>query len=92
MARSGYQQLVFYFVKTVPQTQNQNNSSRSFIYGSIGHIIGHELSHSLDTIGRDFDANGTYREWWEDEWIEQYDQRANCYARKYSKVTVSGWH
>ncbi|MBN8842045.1 MAG: M13 family metallopeptidase [Sphingomonadales bacterium] len=33
-------------------------------YGAIGAIIGHELSHAFDTIGRRYDAAGAVRDWW----------------------------
>jgi len=33
-------------------------------YGSIGAIIGHEISHSFDDQGAQFDAQGRLRDWW----------------------------
>ena len=33
-------------------------------YGAIGAIIGHEISHTFDTEGSAFDANGRMRDWW----------------------------
>jgi len=33
-------------------------------YGSIGAIIGHEISHSFDDQGAQFDAQGHLRDWW----------------------------
>ncbi|MBK8302409.1 MAG: hypothetical protein IPK98_02940 [Chloracidobacterium sp.] len=33
-------------------------------YGSIGSIIGHEISHSFDATGALFDAEGKYLNWW----------------------------
>lgn len=33
-------------------------------YGSIGAIIGHEISHTFDTGGSMFDAQGRLRDWW----------------------------
>ncbi len=35
-------------------------------YGSIGAIIGHEISHSFDDQGAQFDARGRLRDWWTD--------------------------
>jgi putative endopeptidase len=33
-------------------------------YGAIGATIGHEISHTFDTEGSAFDANGRMRDWW----------------------------
>ena len=38
----------------------------SFNYGSIGAIIGHEISHSFDDQGALFDASGKLQNWWTD--------------------------
>ncbi len=33
-------------------------------YGAIGAIIGHEISHSFDNLGAEFDARGKLDNWW----------------------------
>jgi putative endopeptidase len=33
-------------------------------YGSIGAVIGHEISHSFDNTGAEFDAQGRLDNWW----------------------------
>jgi len=35
-------------------------------YGAIGAIVGHEVSHFVDTLGADYDASGARRTWWTD--------------------------
>jgi predicted metalloendopeptidase len=36
----------------------------AFNYGAIGAVIGHEISHSFDDQGAEFDATGAMRNWW----------------------------
>ncbi len=58
----------------------------------IGTIIGHEISHSLDPTGREYDKNGDYVKdtldsttGWTHEDQEEYDKRVN-YLTKYFSV------
>ena len=41
-------------------------------FGSIGAVIGHEISHSFDDQGALFDADGRYRNWWTDADLAQF--------------------
>ena len=36
----------------------------AYNYGAIGSVIGHEISHSFDNLGAEFDAEGRLRNWW----------------------------
>ena len=36
-------------------------------YGAIGAVIGHEISHSFDNMGAEFDAHGRLHNWWTPE-------------------------
>ncbi|KAK5976636.1 hypothetical protein GCK32_001208 [Trichostrongylus colubriformis] len=65
---------------------------RSFVYGTIGFSIGHEISHSLDVKGRMRDANGEEREWWKKKWTEEYDKRALCYKELYDIVKIPNFN
>ncbi|KAK5985251.1 hypothetical protein GCK32_000678 [Trichostrongylus colubriformis] len=61
---------------------------RSFLHGSIGSVIGHEISHSLDVNGRMFDGDGNQRTWWKKKWTEEYDKRAHCYVEQYGNIKI----
>jgi putative endopeptidase len=36
-------------------------------YGAVGAVIGHEISHSFDNVGAEFDAEGRMANWWTPE-------------------------
>ena len=49
----------------------------ALIYGGIGAIIGHELTHAFDDVGRKFDADGQLRDWWLPEDHAAFQSRAD---------------
>jgi endothelin-converting enzyme/putative endopeptidase len=56
-------------------------------FGAIGAVIGHELTHGFDDQGRQFDANGNWRDWWTTTDAQAFDQRAQCFVQEYSAFT-----
>jgi putative endopeptidase len=46
-------------------------------YGSIGAIIGHEISHSFDDQGSQFDAYGRLHNWWSPKDLEHFRASAD---------------
>lgn len=53
-------------------------------YGAIGAIVGHELSHFIDTLGADYDASGALNTWWTPADRARYDAAAAALARQYA--------
>jgi predicted metalloendopeptidase len=53
-------------------------------YGSIGAIIGHEISHSFDDQGAQFDAQGRLRDWWTKSDAEHFKQASQKLVAQYS--------
>ncbi len=54
-------------------------------YGSIGAVIGHELSHGFDDKGSRFDGDGNLRNWWSEEDRKAFDERGKRLADQYSE-------
>ncbi|QDK82436.1 M13 family metallopeptidase [Spirosoma sp. KCTC 42546] len=46
-------------------------------YGGIGAVIGHEMTHGFDDSGRQFDADGTLRDWWTKDDAVKFKERAD---------------
>ncbi|KAJ8668500.1 hypothetical protein QAD02_010163 [Eretmocerus hayati] len=57
-------------------------------FGSIGYLIGHEMTHAFDAEGRRYDKEGNLVEWWETETKKEYLKRAQCIIDQYSNYTV----
>jgi putative endopeptidase len=52
--------------------------------GSIGMVIGHELTHGFDDNGAKFDGEGNLKNWWQKEDKDKFDAKAQCVADQYS--------
>ncbi len=57
-------------------------------FGSIGVVIGHELTHGFDDQGRKYDPQGNLRDWWTPEDGKKFEERASCVANEYSGFTA----
>jgi putative endopeptidase len=53
-------------------------------YGAIGTTIGHEVSHSFDDQGAQFDAQGRLRDWWTKEDMAHFKTAAAKLVAQYS--------
>ena len=62
-------------------------------YGSIGAIIGHEISHSFDDQGSQFDALGTLRNWWTPADFAHFKETSAKLVQQYnSYVPIADLH
>jgi predicted metalloendopeptidase len=52
-------------------------------YGSMGAIIGHEISHSFDDQGSQFDAQGRLANWWTKDDFEHFKAAGEALAAQY---------
>ncbi|OQR77490.1 neprilysin-like [Tropilaelaps mercedesae] len=55
----------------------------AFNYGSLGSIVGHEVSHGFDTIGSNFDEEGNYIGWWTGKTKKKFNERNSCFVKQY---------
>jgi putative endopeptidase len=59
-------------------------------YGAIGAVIGHEISHGFDDQGRQFDAAGVLRDWWQPADAARFNAEAGRLAAQYSSYEAEG--
>ena len=55
----------------------------AFNYGSLGSVIGHEISHSFDNLGADFDADGRVRNWWTPADFARFEANSQVLVKQY---------
>jgi predicted metalloendopeptidase len=52
-------------------------------YGAMGAIIGHEISHSFDDQGSQFDAQGRLANWWTKQDLDHFKAAGEALAKQY---------
>jgi putative endopeptidase len=57
-------------------------------YGGIGAVIGHEMTHGFDDQGRQFDAEGTLKDWWTKDDATEFKKRADQVVEQFNAYTV----
>ncbi|MDR3721617.1 MAG: M13 family metallopeptidase [Candidatus Acidoferrales bacterium] len=60
----------------------------AFNYGSIGSVIGHEMTHGFDDQGAQFDADGNLKSWWTPEDLKNFRERGDCIAKQFDAFEV----
>ena len=62
-------------------------------YGSIGAVIGHEISHGFDDQGAQYDGDGNLRDWWTKEDHEKFAAKTQALVAEYNGFEpVAGYH
>jgi len=59
-------------------------------YGSIGAVLGHEMTHGFDDQGRKFNELGKRSEWWDKRTVDGFKQKAQCISDQFSSYTIHG--
>ena len=52
-------------------------------YGAIGAVIGHEITHSFDSSGALFDAEGRLANWWTPEDLKKFEAAGDALAAQF---------
>ena len=59
------------------------SADAAFNYGAIGAVIGHEISHSFDNNGAEFDSTGKMRNWWTPDDLQRFEASGEKLAGQY---------
>ena len=56
------------------------------LYGSVGSIIGHEISHAFDNNGANYDKYGQRENWWTDDDRNAFNQKSQKVVDNWNKI------
>jgi len=57
-------------------------------YGGMGAVIGHEMTHGFDDQGAKFGSTGNLANWWSDDDLKAFQQRAQCVIDQFDGYEV----
>ncbi|KAK3599129.1 hypothetical protein CHS0354_016391 [Potamilus streckersoni] len=61
---------------------------KSMNYGGIGVVIGHEITHGFDDVGRQYDKDGDLQQWWTNDVIDRFKMKAQCIIDQYGSYLL----
>ncbi|ORX91762.1 metallopeptidase PepO, peptidase [Basidiobolus meristosporus CBS 931.73] len=73
-----------------PPDENNPSGNVAANFGSIGSIIGHEITHGYDDQGRNYNAQGNLEDWWTPADAAEFEKRAKVLIDLYSTYEVYG--
>lgn len=66
------------------------NAPTAVNYGSIGFVMGHEMTHGFDDQGARFDAHGNLKNWWTPSDLAKFNKATQCIVNQFSGYVVDG--
>jgi len=89
-----FQQNAYEFAAALLQPPKYDStSSDAAMYGAIGAIIGHDMSHFVDVLGADYQPDGQMRRWWTAEDSAAFEMAAEPIVRQFSAYEpLAGLH
>ena len=64
------------------------NADPALNYGGLGWVIGHEMTHGFDDQGRQYDKDGTLKDWWTKEDSSNFNNRTGMLVTEYNKFQI----
>ncbi|MDD0813005.1 M13 family metallopeptidase [Curvibacter sp. HBC28] len=57
-------------------------------YCTMGAVLGHELTHGFDSMGRQFDAEGNVRDWWTPRATAEFKKRNQQLVAQFNQIQL----
>ncbi len=64
------------------------NTDDAAIYGAIGAVIGHEMTHGFDDQGCQYAADGNLKNWWTDTDKKNFDAKTKMVKEQFDNYTI----
>src|SRR5664280_159795 len=88
-AYADYNKIIIVFPAGILQPPFFNKDADDAVnYGAIGAVIGHEMTHHLDSQGRKFDANGNLTDWWTSKDADSFNNSTRVLVDEYNRFEV----
>lgn len=69
------------------------NAEDAANYGTMGAIIGHELTHGFDDQGAQFDAEGNLTNWWSEQDLKNFKEKQDAIVAQFNAYeAIDGMH
>jgi putative endopeptidase len=66
----------------------EKNADDAVIYGAIGGVIGHEMTHGFDDQGCEYAADGNLKNWWTENDKKQFEEKTKMVKDQYDAYTI----
>eukprot|EP00960_Hanusia_phi_P068578 766883-Hanusia_phi.AAC.3 len=60
------------------------------VYGGLGSVLGHEITHGFDINGANYDENANRRNWWTEKVKELFINKTECLRKLYANLEIAG--
>lgn len=64
------------------------NADDAVLYGAIGAVIGHEMTHGFDDQGSQYAADGNLKNWWSAEDKAQFDAKTKMVEKQFDGYSI----
>merc|ERR1712038_147324 len=63
---------------------------RASIFGNLGVVLGHEVTHGFDSVGHKYDEQGNLWDWWDRQTIKLFAAKTQCFLDQAGEVEFAG--